>query len=274
MNSKKPTLPPPVEARALRRGFTLIEMVISLTILALVVTILYLAFATAGRVWSRQQTDGGRGERESALARLLHDDFSSLVPYGYSGKNGIGFFFALGPKTLFYATTSGFGSRERVDGGLYFACLYLADGNLEEDTGGEAEKGDEAGQTLYLVKELGPKEYLLEALHRFITAPGDSFQPGEEFRQAVIPVLSGLEEASFAVVADPEKIAPGAAELESGALVDKANLRRFTRKTMPGLVLLQYRENGLWRRLLLAVPQPPPRPKKKRKGGLRMRKKE
>ena len=36
------------------KGFTLIEMVIAMTILALVVTVLYLAFSTAGRIWGRQ----------------------------------------------------------------------------------------------------------------------------------------------------------------------------------------------------------------------------
>ncbi|MEA3333488.1 MAG: prepilin-type N-terminal cleavage/methylation domain-containing protein, partial [Pseudomonadota bacterium] len=148
-------------------GFTLIEMVIAMTILALVVTVLYLAFSTAGRIWSRQQIKGGRGEYEAALARLMSDDLQNLVPYSFSWEKGEGFFFALGPKALFYATTSGYGARRRSAEGLYFACCYLQESQEKE------------GFALYLVKELGPKKILIETLWDFIRKPEQSLVVNE-----------------------------------------------------------------------------------------------
>ena len=270
MISRKSILPAiPEPGASGSRGFTLIEMIIALTILALVVSVLYLAFSSAGRIWSRQQFKGGRAERESALARLLQDDLGSLVPYNYSDENGAGFFFALGPKVLFYATTSAFGAHERVDDGLYFACLYFREGDVDSET-------DEGGQTLYLVKELGPKQYLLEALRQFVNQPEAELVPDEKLRKASIPVLSGLEEPSFAVVADPEKILPGDNKFEAGALVDEKQIRRYTRQSLPSLVLLQYRLGGRQRRLFLEVTVPPPLPQKhksKKKPGSVKRKK-
>ena len=264
MNSKKNIWPAP-EPAAGDRGFTLIEMIIALTILALVVTVLYLAFSTAGRIWSRQQLDGGTGERESVLARLLQDDFASLVPYSYNDKKGAGFFFALSPKALFYATTSAYGARERVDGGLYFACLFLREGEGDDSADPEAPDSAAGGQTLYLVKELGPKNYLVEALHRFVSQPGAAeLSIDEKIRERAIPVLQGLDEASFAVVIDPEKIVPGAERLEDGALQDEKRQRRYSRKTLPSMLLFQYRVNGRQRRLFLEATVPPPLPEKKK----------
>ncbi len=234
-----------------RAGFTLIEMIIAMTILALVVTVLYLAFSTAGRIWSKQQVKGGRGEHEAALIRLLHDDLQNLVPYSFSWEKGEGFFFALGPKTIFYATTSGYGARQRQPEGLYFACCYLKESEKEE------------GLALYLMKERGPKKILVEALWDFIQNPDQNFTVSSEISEASLLVLDGLHEAEFLIVADPEKLNLPEGEIASGALLEKGEIRKFNRKNLPGNILFRYENtNAEKRNFLLQLEPPPELPKK------------
>jgi len=239
-----------------RAGFTLIEMIIAMTILALVVTVLYLAFSSAGRIWSKQQVKGGRGEHEAALARLLQDDLQHLVPYSFSWERGEGFFFALGTRTLFYATTSGYGARQRQAEGLYFACCYLK----------ESEEQEGEGLDLYLVKEMGPKKFLVEALWDFIQNPEKDLNLSSEMIEASLLVVEGLREVSFAVVADPEKLNLPGGEIAEGALVEGDKIRNYKRKNLPGIILFRYLNlTGEQRNLLLALEPPPELPKKKDK---------
>ena len=235
-----------------KEGFTLIEMVIAMTILALVVMILYLAFSSAGRIWSRQQVKGGLGEHEAALARLLNDDLQSLAPYSFSWEKGEGFFFALGPSALFYATTSGYGARQRSAEGLYFTCLYLQESEEKE------------GSALYLAKEMGPKTFLVEALWDFIQGPEKNLVVNEVLREASHLILDGLANASFTIVGDPEKLNLPEGEIEESALVENRMTRNWNRKTLPQNILLRYdNANGVKRTLLLALKPPPELPSKK-----------
>ncbi len=235
-----------------KRGFTLIEMVIAMTILALVVMVLYLAFSSAGRIWTRQQIKGGRGEHEAALARLLSDDLQNLVPYSFSWEKGEGFFFALGPSALFYATTSGYGARQRSVEGLYFACCYLK------------ESEDEEGFALYIAKEMGPKTFLIEALWDFIQGPEKSLVANETLSEASLIVLDGLTNASFAVVSDPEKLNLPEGEVEEGALIESDMIRNWSSKTLPANILFRYENSDAGKRnLLLALEPPPQLPAKK-----------
>ena len=234
------------------RGFTLIEMVIAMTILALVVMVLYLAFSSAGRIWTRQQVKGGLGEHEAALARLLSDDLQNLVPYSFSWEKGEGFFFSVGSSALFYATTSGYGARQRSAEGLYFACLYLQESEEEE------------GFTLFLAKEMGPKNFLVEGLWGFKQTPEKSLVVNETLRDASLLILDGLTNASFDVVGDPEKLNLPEGEIEESALVERGVTRNWSRKTLPENILFRYdNANGVKRTLLLALEPPPELPVKK-----------
>ena len=233
-------------------GFTLIEMVIAMTILALVVMVLYLAFSSAGRIWSRQQVKGGLGEHEAALTRLLCDDLQNLVPYSFSWEKGEGFFFAVGPSALFYATTSGYGARQRSAEGLYFACLYLQESQEKE------------GYTLFLAKEMGPKNFLVEALWDFMKGPQKSLLVNESLREASLLILDGMTNASFDIVGDPEKLNLPEGELEESALVESGVTRNWSLKTLPENLLFRYDNvNVVKRALLLALEPPPELPSKK-----------
>ena len=235
-------------------GFTLIEMIIAMTILALVVTVLYLAFSSAGRIWSKQQVKGGQSEHEVALTRLLHDDLQHFVPYSFSWEKGEGFFFALGPRVIFYATTSGYGARQRRAEGLYFACCYLKDSE------------DQEGQSLYIIKEMGPKKILVEALWDFIKNPEKELAVSSEMSEAALLVVDGLSEASFAVVADPEELNLPEGEIATGALVEGDNIRNYSRKNLPRNILFRYHNTtGKQRNLLLNLEPPPALPLKEAK---------
>ena len=233
-------------------GFTLIEMIIAMTILALVVTVLYLAFSTAGRIWSKQQVKGGQGEHEVALTRLLYDDLQHLVPYSFSWEKGEGFFFALGSQAIFYATTSGYGARQRQAEGLYFTCCYLKESEEQE------------GLALYLVKEMGAKKFLLESLWDFIQSPDQGFTVSTEISEASLLILDGLSEATFTVVADPERLNLPEGEIAEEALVERGGKRKFNRKNLPANILFRYQNAATDKRNLLLTLEPPPElPEKK-----------
>lgn len=240
----------------LRSGFTLIEMVIAMTVLALVVTVLFLAFSNAGRIWSRQETGAEQGEREAALLRLLSDDLVRIQPYNFSSERGRGFFFAVSEKALFYVTAAAYGAQERRPSGLYFTYCFLAE-NQEDSEEGEAQEG----LTLYLIKEWGPKNYLLEALMDFQERPEAGLVLTEELRQAAQPVLAGLSEATFQVVADAEQLNLPDGEIAAEALIDKEHLpTAWTLDKLPAALLFSYRlEDSAPRRALLPL-QPPPAP--------------
>jgi prepilin-type N-terminal cleavage/methylation domain-containing protein len=235
-------------------GFTLIEMIIAMTILALVVTVLYLAFSTAGQIWSRQQVKGSRGEHEAAVMRLLQDDLQHLVPYSFTWEKGSGFFFALGKRTIFYATTSGYGARQRQREGLYFACCYLKPSTEKE------------GLALYLVKTMGPKKILIESLWDFIQNPDHNLNVSSEISDASLLILDGLTAASFAVVADPEKLNLPEGEIATEALIEGDKLRNFSRKNLPKNILFRYENTATGKRnLLLSVESPPELPQAQKK---------
>ena len=226
-------------------GFTLIEMVIAMSVLALVVLILYLAFANAGRIWRRQQLVSDQGEREVALLRLLHDDLFQFKPYTCKNERGQAFYFAVGERVIFYATSAAYGARERRPAGLYFVCCYL-----DEDPDGE-------GLNFYLVKEFGPKLYLLEDFWSF--REQGQLLLSEALREAALPVLRGLETASFQVVLDAEKLHLPEGEVDEGALMDKKDMRvSWNEKNLPKALLLTYKLPSRGQRRLLLPLEPPP----------------
>lgn len=179
--------PPIRRASPTQAGFTLLETVISLTILSLLMLVLYLAFSTAAALWSREGREDSRGQRQETVARLLADDFRGLRPYTLNWEQGQSFAFAGGPRTVFYVTTNGLGAEDRASRGLFFACLFLA-------------PRDNGGLALYLHKSPYPHQGYFEALHDFSNSVGGAraaWQPPETLREGSTLLLDGLSEASF-----------------------------------------------------------------------------
>nr|WP_320051367.1 type II secretion system protein [uncultured Desulfuromonas sp.] len=169
------------------QGFTLIELMISLVILSLLITVLYQAFATASRVWTKQEVFDEVRARQMAVSRLIRSDFQHLLPYHYLGENGEYDFFAMAPNVVFYATSEGFGARNRDRFGLFFTCCYL-------------QPEDDGTLTLKLFKTSHPETDFLDLFEQFL---GQSVQEQQAWvpplflRENSVTVLSGVTNGGF-----------------------------------------------------------------------------
>ncbi len=188
-----------------RRAFTLIEVLISMTIMALVVTVLYQAFATATRVWNNQQLFDETAARQQAAARLLRDDFARLAPYTWNDGSGKHTFFAAGEQVLFYVTRNGFGCLERGRARLFFTCCYLT--RTEDDS-----------YSLMLYKVAQPRLELCKALGNYAAAAVQSWKAPQEMREHSVTILSGLSSGSFSF--DRQRYLPVDAVTTGSALED------------------------------------------------------
>ena len=172
----------------LQQGFTLMEVIVAVTVLAIIMTTLYMALSTSTRLWTRQQDGLSPTRRLETVVRLLREDLSGIRPYEFQWERGRDFFFSGSPKLIFYVTDHGLGASERRENGLYFACLLLR----------PSEDGE--GEELWLIKNAHPTEELAEALHEFAvesTSERQSFDLGRELQGRSHLLLSGLSEARF-----------------------------------------------------------------------------
>ncbi len=230
--------PRPVAIRA-RAGFTLLEVVISLTILSLLMLVLYMAFSTASSVWTRAGDGNSPKQRQETVSRLLADDFRGLRPYTLNWEQGRDFAFAGARRTVFYVTTGGLGASDRADHGLFFACLFLA-----PESG--SRPGRQVGQALYLYKSSYPDETYFQALHEFATSTGDtraSWLPPESLRERSYLLLDNLGEAAFSfspgstVLPEDQNENPFAA---SRPLPEEG----WARQSLPAVTQLEYTLDG------------------------------
>lgn len=224
---------------AAHAGFTLLEVVISLTILSLLMLVLYLAFSTASSIWARAGDGDSPRQRQETVSRLLADDFRGLRPYTLNWEQGRDFAFAGARGTVFYVTTGGLGAADRADRGLFFACLFLA-----PEFG--SRPGGEGAQALYLYKSPYPDETYFQALHEFSTSTGDtraSWLPPESLRERSYMLLNNLGEAAFsfsagsAVLPEEQDTSPFA---PSRPLPEEA----WAKQSLPAMAQLEYTLDG------------------------------
>ncbi len=168
-------------------GFTLLEMLISLTMLSLVVLTVYMTFSLGVDVWQRMEEEESAERRQALAVRLLQEDFAQIRPYTWAGDEGQVRFFAGGPQSVFYVTTNGLGSRERQGKALFFTCLFV--------------RSEDEALALHIYKTALPRPDLLEAVQDF-RASGDTqrenYEPPSFVRENSVLVLSNLQEAGFA----------------------------------------------------------------------------
>ena len=169
-------------------GFTLLEMIISMTILSLVVLTVYLAFSLGVDVWQRMDGQKSIEEKKSVTLRLLKEDFAHIRPYTWSGEKGEILFFAGGPRCLYYVTTNGLGAKDRAGKDLFFTCLYI-----HSDPEGE-------GDALFVYKSGLPGPDILEAVRDFRTG-GDmrraNYVPPRFIIRDSVPVINNVPDAQF-----------------------------------------------------------------------------
>ena len=169
-------------------GFTLIEVMVSMTIMSLVITVLYLAFSTGVRVWTRQEDKTDNAQQLFIVTKFLKKDFINLRPYTFNWENGKSFFFTGNKDVLFYVTSNGFASKDRDKGELFFTCMYLK--NEEEN-----------GTSLYLYKSPYPSLELLENFHdlRQNNFEASFFLPSQAIVEDSILLLEGLDTGGFVI---------------------------------------------------------------------------
>ena len=232
----------------MKQGFTLIEVVVSLTIMAMVITVLYQAFSVSGRIWSRQQVQGDIIAREQALWNLLTGDFREICPYTFNREKGQGGFFEGGQKTIFYVTTNKFASSFRRPGGLFFCCFYIrpdAEGNY----------------SAYLYKTPYPETRLFKAFDDFQQLPTDQkrdYVPGEEIREKSVLIIDGLVDASFSYgkeqfISLPEHGKEALIEADDYTLP----ITTWGGGHHPDRLLFSYRQEEKARQLLIPLYAPP-----------------
>ncbi len=260
--SRRLLMKPPDSSRLCleRRGFTLIETVISLTIICLVVMVLYQAFALATRVWSRQRLSDQVLERELAVVSLVQGDLDHLGRYTFNGEKGRQSFFSGGERQLFYVTANAFAARRREHYGLFFACLYL---QLEED----------GHSSLRLYKTPFPEPELFEALRAYRQADSTQkavYQLPETIRFHSLLLLDGLEEADFSYAGESFlKASPEKFTTEEIMTMLPLDQRQVDAGADPGRFLFRYRLGGETR-CLLAKLNWPPAADRRRRGGSRI----
>lgn len=232
-----------------KRGFTLVEVVLSLTIMSLVILVLYQAFAMATRVWSRQQSQGDLLAREQGLNTLLRDDFDRLSNYTFNSSKGRSFFFAGGQNALFYVTANGFGAREHHRGGLYFTCVFLADAGEE-------------GKSVYLYKSPYPEQLLLDALEDFSQRSAEmksAYQLPAQVKEQATLIISGLQRGAFSY--DGEEFAPAAETVgqgETGMPVDYSlSEQSWGEPRLPEYLLFSYQKTDSSAQILIHLTPPP-----------------
>jgi prepilin-type N-terminal cleavage/methylation domain-containing protein len=168
-------------------GFTLLELIISLTILSMVVMIIYYAFSMGVRVWSQQEEQDAQVDRREVLARLIEEDFSKCRAYTVNWEKGQTFLFAGGERTVFYVTRNGLGATSRSSYGLYFSCLYV-------------QRDENGTSNIYLYKSPLPKERFIEETSAFQTMgemEREGFVPDSRIRDKARLVFKNIEQPLF-----------------------------------------------------------------------------
>ncbi len=166
-------------------GFTLLELVISMTIVSMVVVVLYFAFSTGSRVWDRDLEQEDEQSRLEAVLRLINNDMSRMVPYDMNHEGKVLSLPAGGSSSFFYVTGNGTGSMAGTGAGLYFSVLFV------DECEGDTE------QCLYLYKSPRPEEKLVDEAKKFRNAgerQRELFGPGTEIAENSILLVPGVED--------------------------------------------------------------------------------
>lgn len=173
-------------------GFTLLELIISLTITTLVVLVIYTAFSMGVRVWERQGRISEEPRRAEVMLRLLDRDFAELTTYTTLWEGQSLSFFAGGPRTMFYVTRNGFGALRRQDKALFFTCLYV-----------DADENDALGLYVYKVPEPGPE--LLREVRGFLAmnpTMRSMYTPAGFIQEKAVRIADGFSILEFSFTKD------------------------------------------------------------------------
>lgn len=234
----------------LARGFTLLELIVGLTITSLILLVLYSAFSTGARVWERQGEGTEDVIREETMVRLLHSDFTGMRPFNMLWERGRLFFFAGSSKAIYYVTSNGLGANHRDGNRLFFTCLFLA----------ENENG---GMGLFLYKSGVPEPGLIRAVHDHHNL-GEGmramYSPPEWLRENAVRIVGEMESARFSFAADefiPFGGSIGESTTPSGLMIGEQDFAKefWNEPGLPGQVQLSYTGKTRDNVRILLIPQ-------------------
>lgn len=215
------------------QGFTLLELIVSMTIISMVVLVLYFAFSTGVRSWDSDVVHGEQEMRLEAVLRLMEDDLGHAVPYNMNWQKGPVSLFAGGPRTMFYVTGNGTGAFSGAGAGLFFSILYVDD------------CPDETLDCLFVYKSFRPSPEYISSADQFRTASEfqrENFSPDTEIAEKSLLVLKGLEGMNFSY--SSERFAAFAGTNSDGAsqLMDDNQLDEefWVSDELPGQVRIDF----------------------------------
>lgn len=165
-------------------GFTLLELIISMTIISMVVLVLYYSFSVGSRVWEGNARKTDQPSRLEAALRLFNNDMTQAVPYNMNWEKGNISLFSGGPNAMFYVTGNGTGSFSGPGAGLYFSLMFVD------------HCPDNNKKCLYLYKTPRPESEFIREVDRFRSAGEfgrENFIPESKIADKSIPVLTQLE---------------------------------------------------------------------------------
>lgn len=192
------------------QGFTLIEVVIATSLLALGLAIAFGTMRSASRATARAEISAQREEHLRAVQGFLRTQLSAAlpIPFEFDGESGAATFLRASPGKLeFVGTMPGYLAR----GGPYLQTLEL---------------------------QSGPDGKRLLFQHQLLSADG----PAEAEREPVV-LLDGIANAAFEVRTVDEKLQPGRWQEKwqvSAQLPPQVRLRlqfRDARRSWPELVV-------------------------------------
>lgn len=215
-------------------GFTLMELMVSMTIISMVVVVLYFAFSMGSRSWDKDDLRTGREVRLETVLRLIQDDLLNAVPYAMNWEKGSISLFAGGPRSIFYVTGNGAGAVSGAGAGLFFTFLYV-DECLETTE-----------ECLFLYKASRPSPEFVSTVDEFTSTSEFqrlNFSPGTEIANKSILIQNNLDDLNisyssedFIPFAGSGHEAPETYTLSNDVLPED----QWTAKELPGQVRLVF----------------------------------
>ena len=134
------------------RGFTLLEVVVTLTILGLIVLIVFGAFRLGLGAWDRGEQTREEYQRQRTATQLIHRQIKSVVPYKIKAQKAEGDYLAFEGKGRSLKLVSTLSLKAARPNGLVFAVYEFKEG------------GSEGGRLVAYEKRVVNKDFFEEGL--------------------------------------------------------------------------------------------------------------
>jgi general secretion pathway protein J len=162
-----------------RTGFTLIEVMVTLTVLGFVLVIVFGAFRLGLSAWERGESSKEEYQRVRIASQVISQQLKSIVPYKIKNKGAGGDYLAFEGKAQSLKFVSAFPIKAKQNEGLVFASYEFEEG------------GKEGGRLVLSEQRVLNKDFMEEGFKE----------------EAAIPLLEGISQVRFEYFreGDPQK---------------------------------------------------------------------